>query len=91
MKMKVNIMNETFENNKFEIYEMLEKHGKYDYDLCKRVKDWFYLQGVDLDGITPVYSLAESRVTGIQCLYILNKRHCTLYIEKNSYKISEIK
>jgi len=87
---KVNIMNETFEFSKDDVYNIIAKHGKYDFDLCKKIKKWFQLEGVDLDGITPVYSLAESKVTGIQCVYILGNRKNILYLEKDNYKFGEI-
>lgn len=88
---KVNIMNDTFELSKDEVYDIVSKHGKYDFDLCTKVKKWFELEGVDLDGITPVYSMAESKVTGIECRYNVGNRKHTLFLQKDNYKFGEIK
>ena len=87
----MNIMLETFEKNKSEIYELISTHGKYDFDLCKKVKEFLYLEGVELNSVTPVYSTAESAITGIECVSSNNGRKYALFLTKNSYTFGQQK
>lgn len=89
--MKNNIMLETFEKNKEHVYKLINTHGKYDFDLCKKIKEFLYLEGVELYSVTPVYSTATSSMTGIECVSESNGRKYALFITKNSYIFAQQK
>lgn len=89
--MNKNIMLETFEKNKSQVYEIISSHGKYDFDLCKKVKEFLYLEGVELASVNPVYSTAESAITGIECVTSNNGRKYALFLTKNSYTFAQQK
>jgi hypothetical protein len=84
-------MLETFEKNKSHVYEIITTHGKYDFDLCKKVKEFLYLEGVELISVNPVYSTAESAITGIECVSSNNGRKYALFLTKNSYTFGQQK
>jgi hypothetical protein len=80
-----NILLDVFEQNRIQLYSLIDRHGKYDFELCKQVKEFLFLEGVEIDNVTPVYSTSSSSMTGIECVAIYNGRKHSLFLTKDSY------